>query len=368
MTDKMNTSNRKIEHLTLCATHEVEAHNDEHGHRRTGFDDITFIHNALPQINMDKIETTIDFLGEKFAFPLLISSMTGGHPDTLEVNRALALAAEEMQIGIGVGSQRAALEDPALEDSFRVVRDSAPDIFVFGNLGISQIQEYGIEGVEQAVEMIDADAIAIHLNFLQEAVQPEGNTNACGGLELIRQVCQSMNIPVIVKETGCGISYKVAQVLCDAGVSAIDVGGLGGTSWAGVEVYRAKEQGANLCERLGNLLWDWGIPTPISVIESSISVPVIATGGIRTGMDIAKSLAVGASLCGTALPLIKPALSGSKEVIKRLRTMLEELKVVMFLTGYDTIEDLMQAPVVITGRTAKYLNERGFNTKHFAER
>jgi isopentenyl-diphosphate delta-isomerase len=362
---RMNTSNRKIEHIELCATHNVEAHRDEHNNRRTGFDDIILIHNALPEINKEEIDTTTFFLGHTMSNPLLIQSMTGGHPDTLKVNRALALAAREFGIGIGVGSQRAALENPASEDSFRIVRDTAPDAFVFGNLGIAQLKEFGIEGVKQAVEMIDANAIAIHLNFLQEAIQPEGDTNASGGLNLIKQVCQDLKIPVIIKETGAGISHEVAQKLCDAGVSAIDVGGLGGTSWAGVEVYRAQKRGAILSKDLGNLFWDWGIPTSISVIESNISVPVIATGGIRTGIDIAKSLAIGASLCGTALPLVRPALTGYKEVVKKLETINEELKVVMFLTGCRTIEELKSARVVITGRTSEYLNGRGFDTNCF---
>ncbi len=364
----MSTSNRKVEHLELCANQDVESHRDEHNLSRTGFDDITMVHNALPDINIQEIDTSTELLGHKLAFPLLIASMTGGHPETRDVNEALAIAAQDMGIGVGVGSQRAALENPAMEDSFRVVRDEAPDAFVFGNLGVAQLKEYGVEGVRQAVDMIDANAMAIHLNFLQEAIQPEGDTDATGGLELIEEVCKKLKIPVIVKETGAGISREVAQKLCKAGVAAIDVGGVGGTSWAGVEVYRAQEKNEFTGEHLGNLFWDWGIPTAVSIIESniSVSVPVIATGGIRTGIDVAKSITLGASACATALPLVRPAMKGAQEVKEILELFLAEFKAAMFLTGSATLADLTQAQIVITGRTGEYLNERGFDTSRFA--
>lgn len=365
---KMSTSNRKVEHLELCANQDVESHRDEHNLKRTGFDDITMVHNALPGINIKEINTSTELLGYKLAFPLLIASMTGGHPETKQVNKSLAIAAQELGIGVGVGSQRAALEDPDLQDSFRVVRDTAPDAFVFGNLGIAQLKEYGVDGVRQAADMIDANAMAIHLNFLQEAIQPEGDTDAADGLELIEEVCKKLKIPVIVKETGAGISREVAQKLCKAGVSAIDVGGAGGTSWAGVEVYRAHDKDELMAEHLGNLFWDWGIPTAVSVIESNLSVPVIATGGIRTGLDMAKSLAIGASACATALPLVRPAMKGPQDVKKKLEYFLAEFKAAMFLTGSATVSDLMQAQLVITGRTGEYLKERGFDTSRFARR
>jgi isopentenyl-diphosphate delta-isomerase len=362
----MSTSNRKIEHLELCANRNVEANRDEYNFRRTGFEEITLVHNALPGINRQEIDTSVEFLGHRLAFPLLISSMTGGHPDTAKVNESLALAAQEMGIGIGVGSQRAAIEEPTLEDSFRIVRESAPDAFIYGNIGLPQLKEYGIEGVRQAAEMIDADAMAIHMNFLQEAIQPEGDTDAKGGLEFIKQVCKELTIPVIAKETGAGIGREVAQQLCNAGVSAIDVGGLGGTTWAGVEVYRARQQSDTKSEALGSVFWNWGIPTAISVIESNISVPVIATGGIRTGIDMAKSLAIGASVCAAALPFVAPALNGPEDVKARLDAFLEELKTAMFLTGSASIGELMQSRAVITGKTNEYLSERGFDTARFA--
>ncbi|MCK5109083.1 MAG: type 2 isopentenyl-diphosphate Delta-isomerase, partial [Methanosarcinales archaeon] len=229
----MTTSQRKIEHLRICADKPVEAHTS------AGFDDVRLTHCALPEIDKDDINLSTRLFNKRLDAPLLIASMTGGHPDTCEINRTLALAAEYLGIGIGVGSQRAAIEDPKQEASFRVVRDCAPNAFVYANIGAVQLAEFGIAGVEHAIDMIDADAIAIHLNFLQEAVQPEGCTQASGCLDAIKEVCDEISVPVIVKETGAGISRETAAALVGAGVDAIDVGGSGGTSWAGVEYYRA---------------------------------------------------------------------------------------------------------------------------------
>lgn len=364
----MSTSVRKLEHLNLCVEKDVEARKSSTGLRISGFDDIELIHNCLPEINKDSLDMGTVFLGRKLAAPLLIASMTGGHPGTKAANAALAGAAEELGIGMGVGSQRAAIEDPQLEDSFRVVRDRAPGAFIYGNVGAAQLNEFGIEGLEKAVEMIDADALAIHLNFLQEAVQPEGNVDASGCLEAIRKTCRELSVPVIIKETGAGISHAQAVAIRDAGASAIDIGGLGGTSWAGVETYRAKERGDILCEHLGTEFWNWGIPTVSSIVESKVSLPVIATGGIRTGLDVAKSIALGASLCGIALPLVAPALKSSNDVVNRLKLVLGELKVAMFLTGSRNVEELGNAPAVITGKTKEFLEQRGFETGKFARK
>jgi isopentenyl-diphosphate delta-isomerase len=364
----MTTSDRKIEHLLLCVEKDVEAHKTYQGLRASGFDDIYLVHNCLPEIDKKALDLEMDFLGRKLRAPLLIASMTGGHPDTMAVNAALAGAAEELGIGMGVGSQRAAIEDPDLEDSFRIVRDRAPNAFIYGNVGAAQLNEFGIEGIERAVEMIGADAMAIHLNFLQEAIQPEGNINAKGCLAAIKKICSELSVPVIIKETGAGISHSQAVSICDAGAAAIDVGGLGGTSWAGVETYRAQKRGDVLSDHLGKQFWNWGIPTAVSIVESSITVPVIATGGIRSGIDVAKSLALGASLCGVALPLVAPALKGNKDVVDKLTLVIEELKAAMFLCGCSNVEGLNRAPVVITGKTEEYLEQRGFDTASFARK
>jgi isopentenyl-diphosphate delta-isomerase len=355
------TSKRKIEHLKLCAESPVESRKVS-----AGFEDVTLIHRALPELNMDKLNLSIDLLGKRLQAPFLIASITGGHPDTIPVNASLAAAAEELGLGIGVGSQRAAFDDPSQEDSFRVVREKAPNAFVYSNVGAAQIRQYGVDGVEKLIDMIDADALAIHLNFLQEAIQPEGDRDATGCLDMIKEICSVLNTPVIVKETGAGISREDALLLQKAGVSAIDVGGAGGTSWAGVEVYRARKSGDSASEYLGELLWDFGIPTVASIIESRVSLPIIATGGVRTGIDIAKSIALGASAASAALPFVGPALEGKESVVKVLSRMLDELRIAMFLCGCANIQDLRNAPVVVTGRTLEYLGQRGFNVKDYA--
>lgn len=355
------TSKRKIEHLKLCAESPVESRKVS-----AGFEDVTLIHRALPELDMDKLNLSIDLLGKRLQSPFLIASITGGHPDTTSVNAALAAAAEELGVGMGVGSQRAAIDDPAQEESFRVVREKAPNAFIYGNVGAAQIRQYGIDGLEKLIEMIDADALAIHLNFLQEAIQPEGDRDATGCLDMIKEICSVLNKPVIIKETGAGISREDAILLQKAGVSAIDVGGAGGTSWAGVEVYRARKSGDYASENLGELFWDFGIPTVASIIESRVSLPIIATGGIRTGVEIAKSIALGASAASAALPFVSPALEGKESVVRVLSRMLDELRISMFLCGCANIQDLRNAPVVVTGWTLEYLGQRGFNVKDYA--
>lgn len=359
MTKINQTSRRKIEQLRICAEKEVEAGD-------SCFSDLKLVHVALPEIDKDEIDLKTEFFGCTLNSPIMIASMTGGHPDTKRINEVLATAAETLGVGIGVGSQRAALEGTAQEDSFRVVRDVAPNTFIYANFGAPQLSEYGIDGVERVIEMIDADAVAIHLNFLQEAIQPEGNVDARGCLASITEVCKAIKKPVIVKETGAGISHGVAKQLHTAGVSAIDVGGLGGTSLAAAEIYRASAEGDELCEHLGHLFgWDWGITTVESIVECSVlPLPVIATGGIRTGIDVAKSIAVGADICSAALPFLMPIINDEKvnadKVIAKMNELCEELKVAMFLTSCKATHELKDAEVVVTGETRAIMEQRGF--------
>lgn len=357
----MATSRRKIEHLDLCTNERVES-------AGSGFDDVEFVHRCLPELHKSEVSTKTTFLGHKFEAPIMIASMTGGHPETRAVNANLAIAAEALGLGIGVGSQRAALEDERLADSYRVVRDAAPDAFVYGNIGAPQLSSYSIEDLERAVEMIDADALAIHLNFLQEAIQPEGDLDARGCLERIAEVSGELSVPVIVKETGAGICHIDAYAIKKAGVAAIDVGGRGGTSWAGVEYYRARAESDKLGEHLGMKFWDWGIPTAVSLVEADVGLPLIATGGVRDGIMIAKSLALGASMCGIALPLVAPARISSDKVKEKLEVYIEELKATMFLTGAGSVGDLNKAPVIVSGRSRDALEARGFNWKAYAQR
>ena len=352
------TSRRKIEQLRICAEAAVEV-------GANCFADVKLVHLALPEVDKGEIDLKTEFLGFSFNCPIMIASMTGGHPETKRINEVLAEAAETLGVGLGVGSQRAALEGTEHEDSFRVVRDVAPDCFIYANLGAPQVKEYGIEGVVRVIEMIDANAIAIHLNFLQEAIQPEGNVDATGCLKAIKEVCDSLKKPVMVKETGAGISYAVAKKLHDLGVAAIDVGGFGGTSLAAAEMYRAKAEGDELSAHLGELFgWDWGITTVESIVECSaipFPIPVIATGGIRNGLDVAKSIALGADLCSAALPFLKPAMEhlSADKVVEKIREMSEELKVAMFLTGCKTPRELKDAEVMVTGKTREIMEQRG---------
>ncbi len=350
-----STSSRKLDHLRICAEEDVESH-------YSYFNDIMLIHEALPEINKGKIELETAFLGKKLNAPFLISSMTGGHPETAAINTALAEAAEELQIAIGVGSQRAALEDTRQEESYRVVREKAPTTFIHANIGAPQLSTLEDDDIQRLIDMIDADALAIHLNFLQEAIQPDGDVNAEGCLHEIERICKLASKPVIVKETGAGISRRTAEKLKKAGVAAIDVAGTGGTSWSGVEVYRARGVKDKALEHLGELYWDWGVPTPVSIIEcKTAGLPIIASGGLRSGLDAAKSIALGAALCGAALPYMKAAMKGSDAVIRCVKLMMDELRAAMFLTQCMDMKALGNADLVVTGKTKEILNSREFS-------
>ncbi|HMA05409.1 MAG TPA: type 2 isopentenyl-diphosphate Delta-isomerase [Methanomicrobiales archaeon] len=345
MEEENSTSSRKGDHLRICAEGRVEA-------GFSGFSDVRLVHAALPECSLGEIDTGVRFLGHRLSSPLFIAAMTGGHRDALPVNRNLAAAAERFGIGMGVGSQRAALEDPDLEDSFTVVREAAPRAFLCANLGVVQLRDHGIEWAERAVEMIDAQALCIHANFLQEAIMPEGDHDARGCLAAIGTLCRDLGTPVIVKETGAGISREMGARLWAAGVSAIDIGGLGGTSWARVECIRSPE---SLSARMGGKFVDWGIPTVVSLREVAGNGPVIATGGVRSGLDMAKALALGADLCGMALPLLAPAMESEEAVTSVLEGFTKELAVAMFLSGARTVKSMRSVRTWITGTTRQMI-------------
>ena len=342
-------SDRKLEHLLICENYDVEFKD-----KTTGFEDIELIHNVLPEIDKNEIDLSTSVFGKKLDSPLFITAITGGHPAAKEVNRQLAIAAENNGIALGVGSQRAACEHPELEDTYSVVRENAPDCLLVGNIGAPQLNL-----AQKAVEILDADILAIHLNPLQESIQPEGDLDARGYTDLIEKITDTVDIPVLAKETGCGISAESAKTLVEAGVDFIDIEGAGGTSWAAVETYRADDR------YLGEIFWDWGIPTAISTVEvtNAVDVPVISSGGIRTGLEAAKAIALGADAVGMALPFLKN--SALNTFINRFN---DSLRIAMFLVGANNIEELKQSNLVIRGKTREWLNERGINTKIYSRR
>ena len=348
MPEEKDTSSRKLDHLRICREGNVEA-------GFSGFSDVRLVHDALPECSLAELDTTVRFLGHRFASPLFIAAMTGGHPDATPINRNLAAAAERAGIGMGVGSQRAALDDPDLEDTFTVVREAAPRAFLCANLGVVQLRDHGIEWAERAVEMIDAQAICIHANFLQEAVMPGGDHDARGCLAALAGLCHEFETPVILKETGAGISREAAGRLWAAGVAAIDLGGLGGTSWARVECLRSPDTPE---ARIGSRFSDWGIPTVVSLAEVAGTGPVIATGGVRSGLDMAKALALGADLSGMALPLLAPAMESEEAVMHAIEGFTRELGVAMFLSGAGTVKAMRKVRTYITGTTRQMMKKR----------
>ncbi|MEM1550674.1 MAG: type 2 isopentenyl-diphosphate Delta-isomerase [Candidatus Bathyarchaeia archaeon] len=357
--DNNGIEGRKDDHIRICLEHDVEAKNVS-----AGFEDVYLIHKALPEINLSDVKTETVFLGHKFHAPIIVEAMTGGTERAMEINAAIAEAVEELQLGMGVGSQRAAIERPSLERTYRVVREKAPNAFIAANIGGAQLASgYTIKEIKLIIDMIGADALAIHLNPLQEVIQPEGEAVYAGIMRKIGELTSRLDVPIIIKEIGCGISCEVAVILERVGASCIDVAGAGGTSWAAVEYYRAVKRSGICSQDLGLVLWDWGIPTVVSLVEvvHSVKVPVIASGGIRSGLDIAKAIALGASMAGIARPILIAASKGCEETKRVLSSLVNQLRCVMFLTGAKSIEDLRRVPLVIVGRTAEWLRARGFN-------
>lgn len=360
------TEARKADHIKICLEEDVQARNVS-----TGFEDIHFIHRALPEIEKEKINLFTEVFNHKFSAPLIVGAITGGTPQAEKINMAIAEAVEELGLGMGVGSQRIALENQKLESTFSIARKKAPTAFLVANLGGAQlVRGYGVKEARKAVEMIDADALAIHLNPLQEAIQPEGETNYAGLLQKIGEIARLLDVPVIVKETGAGIAAEEALKLEAMGVKGIDVAGVGGTSWAAVEYHRAKMVNDEFRQKLGENFWDWGIPTAISIVEvvQSVNLTVIASGGIRNGTQVAKALTLGASLASLSSPILKPATKSSEHVKKTLNFLTEELKNIMFLVGAKSIQELKNVPVVITGKTAEWLRARGFKPEMYAKK
>jgi isopentenyl-diphosphate delta-isomerase len=339
--DLRSTPVRKAEHLRITLEEDVAAKGVG-----TGLDRYRFVHTALPELDLAAIDTSAVFLRHRLRAPLLVSCMTGGVPRGQEINRRIAWAAQALGCAMGVGSQRAAIEDPTLAPLFRI-RDVAPDILLFANLGAVQLNYgYGPAQCQRAVEMVGADALVLHLNPLQEALQPEGNTNFSGLLGKIVAVCRALPVPVVVKEVGWGISATVSRQLAAAGVAAIDVGGAGGTSWSEVERHRAPTAPR---QRVAGTFAGWGIPTVDSLRlarEGAPGLPLIASGGLRSGVDAAKAIALGAELVGFAAPVLRAAAESEAGAHELLTALIEELRIAMFCTGSPNLAALTRTELI----------------------
>ena len=335
------TESRKADHIRINLEEQVSSS------LTTGLENFRFRHEALPDLNLDEVDLTQRLFGKTLQVPLLISSMTGGTEEAGQINLNLARAAHHSGIAMGVGSQRAALEDPELVRTFQV-RAAAPDILLFANLGAVQLNYgYGLDECQRAVAMIEADALILHLNSLQEAVQPEGDTRFKGLLKEIEQVAAKVGVPVIAKEVGWGISGKTARRLVDSGVSAIDVAGAGGTSWSQVEMYRAETDSQ---ARIAAQFIGWGIPTAEAIVqvkEAVPGIPIIASGGLRSGMDIAKAIALGASLGGMAGPFLKAAAQSEEAVLALIDETSRLIQTVMFGAGVGTLSGLQDPDILL---------------------
>ena len=344
MPDLPSIAQRKEDHIEVNLTRPVAFQSVT-----TGLERYQFIHEALPGMALGDVDLGACFLGRQLGTPILISSMTGGISRGSEITRRLARVAQAFRGAIGVGSQRAALIDPALVPWFQV-RDVAPDVLLLANLGTTHLTAgNAVEQCRRAVEMIGADALILHLNPLQEAIQPEGDRDASGVLAAIETVCVKLPIPVVVKEVGCGISGPTARRLADAGVAAIDVSGAGGTSWSAVEGQRATTARGR---RLGQTFRDWGIPTALSLAmarEAAPGLPLVASGGLRTGLDAAKVLALGASLAGFAGSILRAAADSEEAAFDEITTIHDELRIAMYCAGARSIRDLDQSRLMDRG-------------------
>ncbi|HKM14222.1 MAG TPA: type 2 isopentenyl-diphosphate Delta-isomerase [Candidatus Methanomethylophilaceae archaeon] len=346
----MTIKNRKAEHMKITLNEKVAP-----GY--CYWDDIKLVHNALPEIDAEEIDTSVTLFGKKLDFPLIVTAITGGFEGAKKINANIAEACADLGIGMGVGSERAGIGGIEPE-SYTVVKDYDVPLMI-GNVGAPQLvsqhskDNITVDGIGAARDLVDADVVAIHLNYLQEAIQPEGDTNAKGCYDAIRDIAQQH--PIMIKETGAGISKDVVARLKGTGILGIDVAGMGGTSFAGVEMYRALEIDDRIRTGMGQTFFDWGIPSPVSLIEAKCGLPLIASGGILDGVHVACSLAMGASSAGVAHAILKEATESAQAVKDKLNLIKEELKVAMLLTGCSDIAQLSRARYIVLGETRQWL-------------
>jgi isopentenyl-diphosphate Delta-isomerase len=344
-------SQRKADHLALAASGEASFRE-----RTTLLEDVQLIHQALPELSLAQVDLATTIAGRRLAAPVIVSGMTGGTAEAQTLNRDLASVCDELGLGFGLGSQRAMALHPELAPTYQV-REAAPGVFLLGNLGVVQAKELGVPRVRELVKTVGADALCVHLNPAQELIQEGGDRDFTGGLATIRALVDGVGVPVVVKETGCGLSRQVARSLRDAGVDTVDVGGAGGTSWVAVESRRAAA--GTPARRLGEELWDWGLPTAVSVAACAAEgLEVIATGGVRGGLDIARAVSLGASACGLAAPVLRAHREGGRDAVRVfLGELVHAVRVVTLLSGCAAARDLRTAPRVITGELRRWLKE-----------
>lgn len=334
---------RKADHI------KINLEKDVRSALTTGLENYHFVHEALPELDLKSVDTSLSLFGRQLNAPILISSMTGGTSDAETINLRLAEAAYVMRAAMGVGSQRAAIEHPEQARTFQV-RRVAPDILLFANLGAVQLNYgYGVDQCRRAVDMIQADALILHLNPLQEAVQDAGDINFAGLAKKMEEVCKKVGVPVVAKEVGWGISERTARLLADCGVQAIDVAGAGGTSWSQVEMHRAPDE---FTRQLAATFVGWGIPTADSILNVRKAVPdmtVFASGGIKDGLDIAKCVALGAILGGMAGQFLKAAAISTEQAIEMIKLTKRQIEVTMFVAGVGTLEGLKVGKLIKDG-------------------
>ncbi|MDR1955190.1 MAG: type 2 isopentenyl-diphosphate Delta-isomerase [Candidatus Methanoplasma sp.] len=341
---------RKADHIEICLNERIDP-----GY--CYWDDVRLIHNALPEVNADEIDLSAEVLGKKLDLPFIVTAVTGGFQGAKKINENIAIACSELRIGMGIGSERAGIAgiDP---DSYSVIKEY--DIpLVIGNVGAPQLvpqrsmDRFSPEDIGRARDLIGADVMAVHLNFLQEAIQPEGDTNAKGCFDAIRGLAREY--PIIVKETGAGISKEVASKLKGTGILGMDIAGMGGTSFSAVEMYRAMAGNDMIRTNMGASFFDWGIPAPVSLIEARNGLPIIASGGILDGIHVASSIAMGACCAGAARAVLREATGSSDDVIEKLTLIREELRAAMLLTGSANIKELSGARYIVLGETKQWL-------------
>lgn len=343
-------SQRKADHIDLCATGDVAFRA-----KTTLFDDVELVHDALPEMTVDEVDSSVTLFGKKLSAPIVIASMTGGTEKARQINLELAKIADEEGYGFGLGSQRAMLDASAGRDVTYDVRKVAPKVLLLGNIGAVQARTSGIAALEDLVKRVGADALCLHLNPAQEIVQPGGDRDFTGIVDFLGEAAKKLSVPVIAKETGCGIGPRAAKKIASSGVRNVDVSGAGGTSWVAVEMQRAK--GAE--KHLGTMLRDWGVPTAASVMFVAQAKPrfhtIIATGGVFNGIDIAKAIALGASAGGIARPVLQALTEGGPDGARAfLARVKAEIKACMLLVGARTVEELGEAPVVLGDRLERW--------------